>query len=181
MFDSATPWTVARQAPLSMGFSRQEYWSGLPCLPPGIFPTQGSYPCLLHLLHWQTGSLPPAPLGSPRQYLSGSQTTSPRPHASLGILPWSFPFILLETQHFQWPHCKKKRKQQLLLPINVGVQSNSTQPGVSHRDSQAKQEQRKEGAASRGSRRQMSHCFLTSSPPWRLSGGSLLSLWFSDE
>ena len=34
------------QAPLSMGFSRQEYWSGLP-LPPGIFPTQGSN---LHLL-----------------------------------------------------------------------------------------------------------------------------------
>ena len=33
--DSATPWTVARQAPLSMGFSRQEYWSGLPCPPPG--------------------------------------------------------------------------------------------------------------------------------------------------
>ena len=30
-----TPWTVARQAPLSMGFSRQEYWSGLPCPPPG--------------------------------------------------------------------------------------------------------------------------------------------------
>ena len=29
------PWTVARQAPLSMGFSRQEYWSGLPCPPPG--------------------------------------------------------------------------------------------------------------------------------------------------
>ena len=33
--DSATPWTVARQAPLSMAFSRQEYWSGLPCPPPG--------------------------------------------------------------------------------------------------------------------------------------------------
>ena len=31
----ATPWTVARQASLSMGFSRQEYWSGLPCPPPG--------------------------------------------------------------------------------------------------------------------------------------------------
>ena len=31
----ATLWTVAHQAPLSMGFSRQEYWSGLPCLPPG--------------------------------------------------------------------------------------------------------------------------------------------------
>ena len=33
----ATPWTVASQAPLSMGFSRQEYWSGLPCPAPGEF------------------------------------------------------------------------------------------------------------------------------------------------
>ena len=33
-----TPWTVARQAPLSMGFPRQEYWSGLPCPPPGELP-----------------------------------------------------------------------------------------------------------------------------------------------
>ena len=37
----ATPWTVARQAPLSMGFSRQEYWSGLPFPPPGDFPDPG--------------------------------------------------------------------------------------------------------------------------------------------
>ena len=44
----ATPWTVARQAPLSMGFSRQEYWSGLPFLLQGIFLTQGSNPGLLH-------------------------------------------------------------------------------------------------------------------------------------
>ena len=34
------PWTVAYQAPPSIGFSRQEYWSGLPCLLQGIFPTQ---------------------------------------------------------------------------------------------------------------------------------------------
>ena len=34
----ATLWTIAQQAPLSMGFSRQEYWSGLPRPPPGIFP-----------------------------------------------------------------------------------------------------------------------------------------------
>ena len=33
-----TPWTVAHQAPLPMGFSRQEYWSGLPCPPPGDLP-----------------------------------------------------------------------------------------------------------------------------------------------
>ena len=33
--------TVARQTPLSMGFSRQEYWSGLPCPPPGDLPNPG--------------------------------------------------------------------------------------------------------------------------------------------
>ena len=45
---SVTPWTVAFQASLSMGFSRQEYWSGLLCCPPGIFLTQGSNPGLPH-------------------------------------------------------------------------------------------------------------------------------------
>ena len=36
-----TPWTVAQQAPLSMGFCRQEYWSGLPFPPPGNLPNPG--------------------------------------------------------------------------------------------------------------------------------------------
>ena len=44
MSDSFCPWTVALQAPLSMGFSRQEYWSGLPCLPPGYLPNPGIQP-----------------------------------------------------------------------------------------------------------------------------------------
>ena len=44
----AALWTVSLQAPLCMGLFRQEYWSGLPCPPPGIFPTQGLNPCLLH-------------------------------------------------------------------------------------------------------------------------------------
>ena len=39
-----TPWTVSRQAPLSMGFSRQEYWSGLPFPPPGDLPDPGMEP-----------------------------------------------------------------------------------------------------------------------------------------
>ena len=39
-----TQWTVAHQAPLSMGFSRQEYWSGLPCRPPGDFPNPRMQP-----------------------------------------------------------------------------------------------------------------------------------------
>ena len=46
LFD--TPWTVAHQPPLSMEFFRQEYWSGLPCPSPGIFPTQESNPGLLY-------------------------------------------------------------------------------------------------------------------------------------
>ena len=49
-----TPWTVACQAPLSMGFSRQEYWSGLPFPSPRIFPSEGSNP---HLLNSQVDSL----------------------------------------------------------------------------------------------------------------------------
>ena len=40
----ATPWTVAHQAPLCMGFSRQEYWSGLPFSSPGDLPNPGFEP-----------------------------------------------------------------------------------------------------------------------------------------
>ena len=65
----ATPWTVACQALLSMGFSRQEYWSGLPCPPPGDIPDLGIKLCLLHLLHWQAGSLPLALPGKPNSFL----------------------------------------------------------------------------------------------------------------
>ena len=48
----ATAWTIACQVPLSMGFSRQEYWSGFPWLLQGIFLTQGSNLHLLDLLQW---------------------------------------------------------------------------------------------------------------------------------
>ena len=43
----STVWTTACQAPLSMGFSRQEYWSGLPCPPPGDLPDPGIGPVSL--------------------------------------------------------------------------------------------------------------------------------------
>ena len=42
-----TRWTIARQAHLSMGFSRQEYWSVLPCTPPGDLPNTGIEPTSL--------------------------------------------------------------------------------------------------------------------------------------
>ena len=47
----STLWTVAHQAPLSMDFSRQEYWTGLHFMLQGLFPTQRSNPHLLHHLH----------------------------------------------------------------------------------------------------------------------------------
>ena len=61
-----TPWTVAHSAPLSTGFSRQKYWSGLPCPPPGDLPNPGIEPTSLCLLHWQAGSLPLLHLGMGR-------------------------------------------------------------------------------------------------------------------
>ena len=60
-----TPCAIAHQTPLSMGFSRQEYWSGLPFPPAGISLTQGSNLGLLCLLHWQVDSSQLAPPGKP--------------------------------------------------------------------------------------------------------------------
>ena len=56
------PWTVTRQAPLSMEFSRQEYWSGLPFPGPGDLPEQGIEPLCPTL---QAVSLPSELLGKP--------------------------------------------------------------------------------------------------------------------
>ena len=57
-----TPWSIARQAPLSIGFPRQEYWSGLPFPSPGDLPDPGLN---LDLLSWQVGSLPLSHQGNP--------------------------------------------------------------------------------------------------------------------
>ena len=60
---------IARQAPLSMGFSRQEYWSGLPCPSPGGLPNPGIEPRTLIL---QTDSLLSEILGKPKNTGVGS-------------------------------------------------------------------------------------------------------------
>ena len=61
----ATPWTTARQAPLTMGFSRQEYWSGLPFPPPGHLSDPGIKPTSLRSPALQVGSLPLTQPGKP--------------------------------------------------------------------------------------------------------------------
>ena len=65
-----TPWTVAPQAPLSMGFSRQEYWSGLLFPPPGDLPNPGIDPRSPALLADSLSSEPPG------KSLNHSQFTS---------------------------------------------------------------------------------------------------------
>ena len=80
-----TPWTVARQAPLPMGFPRQEYWNGLPFPSPGDLPYWRIEP---HLLHWQADSLPLSYQGSPRTLLM------------LVCSPFSFPNCILSCCPF---------------------------------------------------------------------------------
>ena len=57
-----TPWTIAHQAPVSMEFSRQEYWSGLPFPSPGDLPDPGIEPGSPAL---EADALPSEPQGSP--------------------------------------------------------------------------------------------------------------------
>ena len=105
----ATPWTVACQAPVSMGFSGKNTVVGCHALLQGIFPTHGLNLCLLRLLHWQVGSSPlvlpgntkffitaayQAPLSiqfSRREYWSGLPCPLPEDLPDPGIEPVSLP------------------------------------------------------------------------------------------
>ena len=91
----AMPWTVARQASLSMGFSRQEYWSGLPCPPPGDLPDPGTE-------HKSPGS----PALQTDSFLFGQWGSSP-------ILPPSFIFTLSQVH----PLCFLHLFLSILRPI----------------------------------------------------------------
>ena len=98
-----TPWTVAHQASLSMGFPRQEYWSGLPSVFQGIFPAQESNWHLLCFLHWQAGSLLLAPPAKPICLTTTSLITPPQSpflffclssHFFFFNVEWSYPSVL---------------------------------------------------------------------------------------
>ena len=88
-------WTVACQAPLSMGFIRQESWSGLPCPPPGDLLDPGIKP-MSPTLH---GSLPTEPPGKPLSCPAMDQTHSPcieGGHWATKEVPYSVILILLD-------------------------------------------------------------------------------------
>ena len=67
----ATPWTVAYQAPPSMGFSRQEYWSGLPFPSPGDLPNPGIEP---GPPAFQADTLTSEPPGKPKEHVVHTKT-----------------------------------------------------------------------------------------------------------
>ena len=86
----ATLWTVGHQAPLSMGYSRQEYWESFHTFLQGIFLAQGSNPLLFYLLHWQAGSLPLVPPG--KTWGCESHSVMPNSLQSRGLYsPWNSP------------------------------------------------------------------------------------------
>ena len=83
----ATPWTVAHQAPPSIGFSRQEYWSGLPFPSPGDLPNPGietSSPTL------QADTLPSEPPGKPKSIKS-------KVHSLLKIYCFRIQYTLIQA------------------------------------------------------------------------------------
>ena len=89
---------IARQAPLSVEFSRQEYWSGLPCPPPGDNPKPGIESEFLMSLHLQGGSLSLPPPGKPHPCqgyprIKGHQVLAPVLLLSFSTLGKSLPLI----------------------------------------------------------------------------------------
>ena len=85
MSNSVTPWSVACQAPLSMEFSRQEYWSGLPFSSPGDLLDPGIEPVSPAL----ADSLPPEPPGKPLLTIKGGNHSWPWVDKGGGISAWS--------------------------------------------------------------------------------------------
>ena len=90
-----TPWSVAHQAPLSMGFPWQEYWSGLPCTPPGDLPNPG------------------IELGSPALQADSLPAESPGKPKNTGVGKLSLFQCIFPTQESNWglPHCSQLLQQ----------------------------------------------------------------------
>ena len=88
MSNSATPWTVARQAPPSMVFSRQEYWSGLPFPSPGDLPSPGIQPTSLLSPALASGFFTTKPPGKPAAGGSWGLFPHVLPTTSLVVVVW---------------------------------------------------------------------------------------------
>ena len=88
-----TLWTVACKIPLSMGFSRQEYWSGLPCLPPGDLPDPGIEPVSLLSPELLADSLHTEPPGIQFIHCLGNYTHTNNTNSSKPLAQYNFPSV----------------------------------------------------------------------------------------
>ena len=98
-------WTVAHQFPLSMGFYKQEYWSGLPCALLGDLPHPG-----IETMHWQAGSLP---LTSPVNPTKRQREKANSLFLSGAVISTSF--------------CPQMSKLLFLRPLGSGICTNGLQ------------------------------------------------------
>ena len=117
VYDSVTLWTIAHQAPVSMEFSRQEYWSGLPCTPPGdpLDPGIKSSSSAL-----QVDSLLLSHLGNPKSVMSPVQILSLSPGVTSPLFTyWDFVSFLaapanvispISSFFLGWPLCVPNSK-----------------------------------------------------------------------
>ena len=112
--NSVSSWTVADQAPLSMGFSRQEYWSGLPFSPPGDLPDPGIEPWSPAL--W-ADALPSKPPGKPQYVKKNVPYPLPRLSWILLLLSsswWSSLYQPLQLSDYHLPFfCLSFKPSQL--------------------------------------------------------------------
>ena len=117
---SATPGTLARQASLSMGFSRQEYWSGLPFPSPGDLPTQGPN---LGLLHCRQILYHGSHQGSPANSYPFWNLAAQDLFQSLIETGQSFKVILTGLLFFRVSVLKKSQKpnETKVLVVNYGL------------------------------------------------------------
>ena len=119
----ATPWTVAHQAPLSMGFSRREYWSGLPCPPPGDLPYPGMEPTSLTFPTLAGGLFTTS---TPWEGPVGGAAEWPPPPACLSK------HSPTHTQHSSAPYCPSGRERcRLVEPVLTALPGRSTKKPLS--------------------------------------------------
>ena len=116
--DSATPWTVAHQAPPSMGISRQEYWSGLPFPSPGDLPDPGIEPRSPALQADTLTSEPP--LCNPKDY---SPWDSPGKNTGVGSLSLLQEIFPTQGSNLGLSHCRRTlynwAKGEALIIIHI--------------------------------------------------------------
>ena len=112
-----TLWTVARQAPLSMGFSRHGYWSGLPCPPPGDLPDPGIEPESPASSAPQVDPLPLTHRGSPPR---SGESHQKDPRDDNGFL--ERPLIrveIIEVRRHPFQHCSDVTEVMSGIPMRL--------------------------------------------------------------